>query len=336
VIFLNIFFLIYSLLPFTYYFRRKESHDLRGFYILLPNSLVAFAFNFAMIRERFSVEWVGLVTVFYALLFLAFAYELYRQGEKQRNALIVMLLKSAFFLVITIPVLLSGHWITIFWLIQAALLLQGAIMLKRRSFLFAAYSLLSLGLGKFLVYDLTTYFSYDLWQGFILTAPFAHLLVGRWLTMVSILLVLLRCSYLAKGEIGLGSTIFSPEEAALPRIFSAAFGGFLFFFLTLETSAFFYEYLPQARFAALSLIWALFAVFLMQLGFRRNDGAVRRTAMGLIFATLIKVFLFDIGNISTPYRILSFVVLGLILILISYLYNRARLRLLGPEEKERK
>ena len=94
----------------------------------------------------------------------------------------------------------------------------------------------------------------------------------------------------------------------------------------------FHDYLAQAQFAAISVVWASFSIVLMVLGFRNNDSIIRKIALGLIFLTLFKVFLFDISNISTPYRIISFVVLGLILILISYLYNRAHEKLLSTEK----
>jgi uncharacterized membrane protein len=70
-------------------------------------------------------------------------------------------------------------------------------------------------------------------------------------------------------------------------------------------------------------------------GFRKNSDRMRKIALGLLFLTTFKAFLFDIRNISTPYRILSFIVLGLILILISYLYNQAKGRLLTIEGEKR-
>jgi uncharacterized membrane protein len=39
---------------------------------------------------------------------------------------------------------------------------------------------------------------------------------------------------------------------------------------------------------------------------------------------VLKVFVVDLANVSTPFRIISFVVLGLMLIGASYLYYRYR------------
>jgi uncharacterized membrane protein len=46
---------------------------------------------------------------------------------------------------------------------------------------------------------------------------------------------------------------------------------------------------------------------------------------------MLKVFLLDMANVSTPYRVISFLVLGLMLIGASYLYHRFRSHLLRSE-----
>jgi uncharacterized membrane protein len=59
-------------------------------------------------------------------------------------------------------------------------------------------------------------------------------------------------------------------------------------------------------------------------GFRQKSAALRKVSLGLFAITLVKVFLFDMSNISTPYRIVSFIILGLMLVGTSYLYYRFR------------
>jgi uncharacterized membrane protein len=140
---------------------------------------------------------------------------------------------------------------------------------------------------------------------------------------------------IAAEEIKRGAPAFSfPSIAQLPPLLLGTFGTLLFLMLTLEISAFFYQNLPPARFASISVIWAIFSIILMILGFRKNSDRIRKIALGLLFLTTFKVFLFDIRNIRTPYRILSFIVLGLILILISYLYNQAKGRLINIEKEK--
>ena len=66
----------------------------------------------------------------------------------------------------------------------------------------------------------------------------------------------------------------------------------------------------------------------MILGFARNVAMLRRAAIGLFAATVLKVFIRDMANVETPYRILSFLVVGLLLVAASYLYHRFSSRIL--------
>jgi uncharacterized membrane protein len=94
--------------------------------------------------------------------------------------------------------------------------------------------------------------------------------------------------------------------------------------------------LIQARFAAVSVLWTLFSVALMLLGFRKNSAAARKVSFTLFSLTVLKVFLFDMANFSTPYRIISFIILGLMLVGTSYLYYKHKDRIISAiaDDKE--
>jgi uncharacterized membrane protein len=51
---------------------------------------------------------------------------------------------------------------------------------------------------------------------------------------------------------------------------------------------------------------------------------VRYAALGLFGLTVIKVFAVDLGAVTTAYRILSFLVLGVVLLLVSLVYQKSR------------
>jgi uncharacterized membrane protein len=67
----------------------------------------------------------------------------------------------------------------------------------------------------------------------------------------------------------------------------------------------------------------------MGIGLQRRQAALRFGAIGLFAITVVKVFLVDLDRLDAGYRILSFVVLGGLLILASFLYTRYRERLTG-------
>ena len=52
----------------------------------------------------------------------------------------------------------------------------------------------------------------------------------------------------------------------------------------------------------------------------------------LLGATVLKVFLVDLSSLQTFYRIISFIVLGLLLLVVSYGYNRFKHFIFGEDE----
>lgn len=95
---------------------------------------------------------------------------------------------------------------------------------------------------------------------------------------------------------------------------------------TYETFRYFqFDIGPQWERAAqmgISLVWTVCGVLLLVGGVVRQQQPVRLLALALCGMTALKVFLFDLGFLSTPFRILSFGGLGLALIGISWLYGR--------------
>jgi uncharacterized membrane protein len=84
----------------------------------------------------------------------------------------------------------------------------------------------------------------------------------------------------------------------------------------------------KLRNAGLSVLWTVYALAAMAIGLWRDVAALRRAAIALFALTVGKVLLVDLAGLDALYRIVSFVVLGAVLLLASFLY--ARLRRRGP------
>jgi len=69
---------------------------------------------------------------------------------------------------------------------------------------------------------------------------------------------------------------------------------------------------------------------LMLLGFRWNKPSLRRLSLALFSLTILKVLIWDMAEVKTPYRIISCFVLGLLLVGVSYLYHRYKDWLMSP------
>ena len=74
----------------------------------------------------------------------------------------------------------------------------------------------------------------------------------------------------------------------------------------------------------LSVLWTLYAAAALGWGFLRSRPRVRYAALALFGLTVLKVFYVDLSAVRTAYRILSFLVLGVVLLGVSFLYQKAR------------
>jgi len=77
-----------------------------------------------------------------------------------------------------------------------------------------------------------------------------------------------------------------------------------------------------ARDLVISIAWAAYAIGLLVIGMARASAALRWTSLGLILATVAKVFLYDLGHLRDLYRVASLVGLAASLIVISIAYQR--------------
>ncbi len=87
------------------------------------------------------------------------------------------------------------------------------------------------------------------------------------------------------------------------------------------------EGLANAQQLSLSILWCAYAFALMAVGIWRRARPARLFALGLLFVAIIKVFVLDLRYLEQPYRIISFLGLGLILLVVSLLYTRFEERL---------
>ena len=77
-----------------------------------------------------------------------------------------------------------------------------------------------------------------------------------------------------------------------------------------------------AREMMLSASWVLYAAVLVVLGMRRKYAPIRYFAIVLFGIALLKVFFVDLETLGGVYRIAGFMVVGLILLVVSFLYQR--------------
>jgi uncharacterized membrane protein len=223
------------------------------------------------------------------------------------------------FVTLAIPIRLDGHWITMAWAVEGAVLIWTGFAV--RWWFLRAAGLLLYGIAVVRI------------PGVALHAD-AFLLNERFATF----LVLIAC-------FGAALYFWSRNGDQLGqwerRFFSALGVGInvlAVWALSLEVNEYF-ESPPSTEFVdpaamtaarsaelsrqvALSLLWTVYATSLVITGVRQGIAAVRWQGLVLFGLVAGKVFFVDMSYLSGGYRVLSSIVLGIVLIAVSVLYQR--------------
>ncbi|PYL65453.1 MAG: hypothetical protein DMF20_08660, partial [Verrucomicrobia bacterium] len=77
-----------------------------------------------------------------------------------------------------------------------------------------------------------------------------------------------------------------------------------------------------ARDMSYSIAWALFALLMLIVGIRKQIAPVRFASLGLLGVTVVKLFFHDLSQLDQLYRIIAFVVVAIIAMVASFLYQR--------------
>ena len=81
---------------------------------------------------------------------------------------------------------------------------------------------------------------------------------------------------------------------------------------------------------SLSAFWMIYGAALLAVGFYQRSAFLRWQALILMAFTTVKVFLYDMQELDRVYRILSLIGLGVLLMAVSYVYQRDLLKLKKP------
>ncbi|TKB99364.1 DUF2339 domain-containing protein [Pedobacter cryotolerans] len=84
----------------------------------------------------------------------------------------------------------------------------------------------------------------------------------------------------------------------------------------------------------LSILWGVYALFLIAMGLWKNKKYLRIGAIMLFAITLLKLFFYDMASLDTISRTIVFVSLGVLLLIISFLYNKYKHLIIDDDKTE--
>ena len=74
----------------------------------------------------------------------------------------------------------------------------------------------------------------------------------------------------------------------------------------------------------LSILFGIYALLMVGIGIWKRKVHLRIAAIVLFSATLLKLFFYDLTDMDTISKTIVFVILGVLLLIISFLYNKYR------------
>lgn len=118
-----IFYLIFYSTFLAYNLKGKSSFELNDRSILLANSSVFFTFGYFILQgNEQGKEFTGLFAAINALINLAVSILVYKQNLRDKNLFYFVSSLVILFLTIAFPIELSGKWLTVAWITEAALI----------------------------------------------------------------------------------------------------------------------------------------------------------------------------------------------------------------------
>ena len=216
-------------------------------------------------------------------------------------------------LTVAIPMRMDGRWLTFAWAVEAAVLLVTGFRARVGQMRVLGYVLYLLVVARLVEqWPEATRFLFNPRVATI-AATIASMAVVLWTARAH-------------------RDQWKDGEGLLLGLMSITINVLALIGLTAEVSLYFrpvdyvYDYADRSAFLAegltISLLWTLYATGLLVAGVRTHVAGLRWQGLALFGITTLKVFFGDLAELSGFYRIASSIALGVVLLIVSFLYQR--------------
>jgi uncharacterized membrane protein len=311
--FATLFFALYLALPVIRAVRDADLDSIELLVVVLNSfAYLAALYNMLWPEYRWSLT-VAVLILSAAHLGVARFVRSNKPGEWSVSQQLLAGL-SLTFVTIAIPIRLEGKWMTLAFAVEAALLVRMGYRSLAPLLRWAGLLLLSIAALRVVLIELPA-------KQFLFNERFATYL-GVILCM-GFVLYSARQARALSGE----SADQAADNTALAAL-SVIINVYALIALSLEL----WDYFGNsptigidrglAQHLALSLLWTGYATVLLIVGMKRQSQMLRWQALILFGAAVLKVFFFDSSFLERFYRILSFFILGVVLMIVSFLYQK--------------
>ena len=301
--FLTGFFVLFSTMIFIFNLVNRKRSTLLELIGLLVNAGVFFVTSYELVREAYRIEWVASVTLGLAVFYVAHIYYFLLRKLLDRELMLCFTGLAAFFVAVTIPLLLSDEWITVSWAIQAFVLLWIAGKLDSEFLRHVAYVLYAIVLGRFCFFDLPgqyargfrtqnvslTEYLFSMAERFVIFGvPIGSMAAANWLFR--------RPATAGEMTVGRGNDIgqWVRERWAVRAVFTGALA-MLFVYLHLELNRTFLYFYDPMRMPMLTFLWLAMCVYLVYEYLIAPSKLMLGLLTVFVSGVLIKLFFFDLA-----------------------------------------
>ena len=322
------FYALFTIFPFIFY--QKLAGKTAPWATAALAGPLHFYLVYQLIRTAYPGGVPGLVPAAFAVPSLLGLFVLLKRTpltSPARNAQLALFGGATlFFITLIFPTQLDRQWITVGWALEGAALCwffhrvpHSGLRLVGVGLLVAVFARLAfnpavLSYHPRAAFPILNWYLYTygiatvcLFAGARLLAPPRHLILGR--DVLPLLYTLGTVLAFLIVNIEIADYFSTPGAVTLTFQFSGNF----------------------ARDMSYSIAWALFALLLLIVGIRKRTAPGRYASLALLGITVVKLFFHDLSQLEQLYRIGAFVVVAVIAILASFLYQRF---LAAAEEKQ--
>ena len=338
-------------------FQRSRINTFKYFsVIVLVSMLFSLMIDWSQAHQRNNDDllvifnnWRGIVTNIVAIISLGLyawllpkeANEDYILGMKNKTVAVFMILGATVILYLTFIFGVNLYFVhneeydipNVYHQLITYLFIAAIVLLLQRIKAFnKPVNSIALILAGFFVYCVSTYYSGSVITS-VITHEYANIhAIVHWLSDIVMLYLLYQLVMITKRNIAsLGSKFAWVNSILLLAFFSMEFSLlYLYILAGPKTMDFFHT---QYSKAGITIVWALFSFVLMWLGMKYKYKVLRIISLTIFSAALLKLFLFDIRNISDGGKIAAFIMLGILLLVISFMYQRLKKIIIDDENK---
>lgn len=80
-------------------------------------------------------------------------------------------------------------------------------------------------------------------------------------------------------------------------------------------------------------LWGIYSFLMIAIGMYRKNKILRISAISLFGITVFKLLIFDTWDLSTGYKVIAYILLGVILLVVSFLYQKFKAFIFGDDNK---